>query len=167
MVADSLGEEMDKIPMTPHGADVLREELDRLKSAERPRIIKAIAEALEQGDLRENAEFQYAKEEQGFIEGRILEIENKLSAAQIIDVRDIVRSGKVIFGVTVTVVNLEDGKESVYKIVGDDESDLKLNKLSVYSPIARALVGKEIGDVAAVKTPNGDVELEIQSIEHL
>ena len=167
MVADSLGEEMDKIPMTPHGADVLREELDRLKSAERPRIIKAIAEALEQGDLRENAEFQYAKEEQGFIEGRILEVENKLSAAQIIDVRDIVRSGKIIFGVTVTVVNLEDGKESVYKIVGDDESDLKLNKLSVYSPIARALVGKEIGDVAAVKTPNGDVELEIQSIEHL
>ena len=167
MVADSLGEEMDKIPMTPHGADVLREELDRLKSAERPRIIKAIAEALEQGDLRENAEFQYAKEEQGFIEGRILEIENKLSAAQIIDVRDIVRSGKVIFGVTVTVVNLEDGKESVYKIVGDDESNLKLNKLSVYSPIARALVGKEIGDVAAVKTPNGDVELEIHSIEHL
>ena len=158
---------MDKIPMTPHGADVLREELDRLKSAERPRIIKAIAEALEQGDLRENAEFQYAKEEQGFIEGRILEIENKLSAAKIIDVRDIVRSGKVIFGVTVTVINIEDGKESVYKIVGDDESDLKLNKLSVYSPIARALVGKEIGDIAAVKTPSGDVELEIQSIEHL
>ena len=156
---------MDKIPMTPHGADVLREELDRLKSAERPRIIKAIAEALEQGDLRENAEFQYAKEEQGFIEGRILEIENKLSAAQIIDVRDIVRSGKVIFGVTVTVINIEDGKESVYKIVGDDESDLKLNKLSVYSPIARALVGKQIGDIAAVKTPSGDVELEIQSIE--
>ena len=158
---------MDKIPMTPHGADVLREELDRLKSAERPRIIKAISEALEQGDLRENAEFQYAKEEQGFIEGRILEIENKLSAAQIIDVRDIVRSGKVIFGVTVTVINIEDGKESVYKIVGDDESDLKLNKLSVYSPIARALVGKQIGDIAAVKTPSGDVELEIQSIEHL
>ena len=153
--------------MTPHGADVLREELDRLKSAERPRIIKAISEALEQGDLRENAEFQYAKEEQGFIEGRILEIENKLSAAQIIDVRDIVRSGKVIFGVTVTVINIEDGKESVYKIVGDDESDLKLNKLSVYSPIARALVGKQIGDIAAVKTPSGDVELEIQSIEHL
>ena len=158
---------MDKIPMTPHGADVLREELDRLKSTERPRIIKAISEALEQGDLRENAEFQYAKEEQGFIEGRILEIENKLSAAQIIDVRDIVRSGKVIFGVTVTVINIEDGKESVYKIVGDDESDLKLNKLSVYSPIARALVGKQIGDIAAVKTPSGDVELEIQSIEHL
>ena len=158
---------MDKIPMTPHGADVLREELDRLKAAERPRIIKAISEALEQGDLRENAEFQYAKEEQGFIEGRILEIENKLSAAQIIDVRDIVYSGKVIFGVTVTVINIEDGKESVYKIVGDDESDLKLNKLSVYSPIARALVGKQIGDIAAVKTPSGDVELEIQSIEHL
>ena len=167
MFTDSLGEEMDKIPMTPHGAHILREELDRLKSAERPRIIKAIAEALEQGDLRENAEFQYAKEEQGFIEGRILEIENKLSAAQIIDVRQIPPSGKVIFGVTVMVVNLEDEKESVYKIVGDDESDLKLNKISVYSPIARALVGKEIGDVAVVKTPNGDVEIEIRSIEHL
>ena len=158
---------MDKIPMTPHGADVLREELERLKSAERPRIIKAIAEALEQGDLRENAEFQYAKEEQGFIEGRILEIENKLSSAQIIDVRDIPPSGKVIFGVTVTVFNLEDEKESVYKIVGDDEADLRVKKISVYSPIARALVGKEIGDIAKVKTPKGDVELEIESIEHV
>ena len=158
---------MDKIPMTPYGADTLRAELDRLKSIERPRIIKAIAEALEQGDLRENAEFQYAKEEQGFIEGRLLEIENKLSLAQIIDVRDIASSGKIIFGVTVTVINLEDDEKSVYKIVGDDESDLKLNKLSVYSPFARALVGKEVGDVAVVKTPNGDVELEVKLIEHL
>ena len=158
---------MDKIPMTADGAEALREELDRLKSVERPRIIQAIAEAREQGDLRENAEFQYAKEEQGFIEGRILEVENKLSAAQVIDIRDIPPSGRVIFGVTVTVVNIENEEESTYKIVGDDEADLKLNKLSVYSPFARALVGKEIGDVALVKTPNGDIELEICSIEHV
>ena len=153
--------------MTADGAEALREELDRLKSVERPRIIQAIAEAREQGDLRENAEFQYAKEEQGFIEGRILEIENKLSAAQVINIRDIPSSGRVIFGVTVTVFNLKDEKESTYQIVGDDEADLKLNKLSVYSPFARALVGKEIGDVALVKSPNGDVELEIYSIEHI
>ena len=158
---------MDKIPMTADGAEALREELLRLKSVERPRIIQAIAEAREQGDLRENAEFQYAKEEQGFIEGRILEIENKLSAAQVINIRDIPFSGRVIFGVTVTVFNLEDEKESTYHIVGDDEADLKLNKLSVYSPFARALVGKEIGDVAVVKSPNGDLELEIYSIEHI
>tara|TARA_B100000029_G_C17095374_1_gene785856 strand:+ start:145 stop:621 length:477 start_codon:yes stop_codon:yes gene_type:complete len=158
---------MDKIPMTADGAEALREELVRLKSVERPRIIQAIAEAREQGDLRENAEFQYAKEEQGFIEGRILEIENKLSAAQVINIRDIPFSGRVIFGVTVTVFNLEDEKESTYHIVGDDEADLKLNKLSVYSPFARALVGKEIGDVAVVKSPNGDLELEIYSIEHI
>ncbi|HAK50775.1 MAG TPA: transcription elongation factor GreA [Gammaproteobacteria bacterium] len=158
---------MDKIPMTADGVKALREELDRLKSVERPRIIQAIAEAREQGDLRENAEFQYAKEEQGFIEGRILEVENKLSAAQVIDIRDISPSGRVIFGVTVTVVNIENEDESTYKIVGDDEADLKLNKLSVYSPFARALVGKEIGDVAVVKTLNGDIELEICSIEHV
>ena len=158
---------MDKIPMTADGAEALREELLRLKSVERPRIIQAIAEAREQGDLRENAEFQYAKEEQGFIEGRILEIENKLSAAQVINIRDIPSSVRVIFGVTVTVFNLKDEKESTYQIVGDDEADLKLNKLSVYSPFARALVGKEIGDVALVKSPNGDVELEIYSIEHI
>mgnify|MGYP001192104780 FL=1 len=158
---------MDKIPMTADGAEALREELDRLKSVERPRIIQAIAEAREQGDLRENAEFQYAKEEQGFIEGRILDIENKLSVAQVINIRDIPSSGRVIFGVTVTVVNLEDEKESTYQVVGDDEADLKSNKLSVYSPFARALVGKKIGDIAVVKSPNGEIELEICSIEHI
>ncbi len=153
--------------MTADGAEALREELDRLKSVERPRIIQAIAEAREQGDLRENAEFQYAKEEQGFIEGRILDIENKLSVAQVINIRDIPSSGRVIFGVTVTVVNLEDEKESTYQVVGDDEADLKSNKLSVYSPFARALVGKKIGDIAVVKSPNGEIELEICSIEHI
>jgi transcription elongation factor GreA len=158
---------MDKIPMTADGAEALREELDRLKSVERPRIIQAIAEAREQGDLRENAEFQYAKEEQGFIEGRILDIENKLSVAQVINIREIPSSGRVIFGVTVTVVNLEDEKESTYQVVGDDEADLKSNKLSVYSPFARALIGKKIGDIAVVNSPNGEIELEICSIEHI
>ena len=158
---------MDKIPMTADGAEALREELDRLKSVERPRIIQAIAEAREQGDLRENAEFQYAKEEQGFLEGRILDIENKLSVAQVINIREIPSSGRVIFGVTVTVVNLEDEKESTYQVVGDDEADLKSNKLSVYSPFARALIGKKIGDIAVVNSPNGEIELEICSIEHI
>lgn len=153
--------------MTAKGAEALRAELVRLKQVERPRIVKAISEAREQGDLRENAEFQYAKEEQGFIEGRIGEIENKLSAAQVINVKDIAATGRVIFGTTVTVVNLANDSQSRYQIVGDDEADLKVNKLSVYSPIARALIGKEIGDVAVVSTPNGDVELEVSEVEHI
>jgi transcription elongation factor GreA len=153
--------------MTAKGAEALRAELVRLKQVERPRIVKAISEAREQGDLRENAEFQYAKEEQGFIEGRIGEIENKLSAAQVINVKDIAATGRVIFGTTVTVVNLANDSQSRYQIVGDDEADLKVNKLSVYSPIARALIGKEIGDVAVVSTPNGDVELEVSDVEHI
>ena len=158
---------MDKIPMTATGEKSLRSEVDRLKSVERPRIVQAISEALEQGDLRENAEYQYAKEEQGFIEGRILEIENKLSAAQVIDVMSIAPTGKVIFGTTVKLVNLDDDAESTYQIVGDDESDIKVNKISIYSPVARALIGKEIGDVVMVVTPNGNVEYEICSVEHL
>lgn len=158
---------MDKIPMTADGAEALREELKRLRSVERPRIVKAISEAREQGDLRENAEYQYAKEEQGFIEGRIAEIENKLSTAQIIDVRDIQPTGKIIFGTTVKLLNLDDDQEVTYKIVGDDEADIKVGKISVYSPIARALIGKEVGDVAQVKTPNGEVEYEINAVEHL
>lgn len=158
---------MDKIPMTADGARALRDELNRLKSVERPRIVKAISEAREQGDLRENAEYQYAKEEQGFIEGRINEIENKLSAAQIIDVQNIQPTGKVIFGTTVKLVNLDNDEEVSYKIVGDDEADIKVGKLSIYSPIARALIGKEVGDVAQVKTPNGDAEYEICSVEHI
>jgi transcription elongation factor GreA len=158
---------MAKIPMTADGAKALRAEVTQLKSVERPRIVQAISEALAQGDLRENAEFQYAKEEQGFIEGRILEIENKLSSAQIIDVTEISPNGKVFFGTTVKLLNLDNDEKSTYKIVGDDESDIKLNKISIYSPVARALVGKELGDCVVVVTPNGEVEYEICSIEHI
>ena len=153
--------------MTINGERALREELDRLKSQERPRIVQAIAEAREQGDLRENAEYQYAKEEQGFIEGRILEIEGKLSNAQVIDVTQIAESGKVIFGTTVELLNLDSDESISYQIVGDDESDIKANKISVYSPIARAMVGKEVGDVAVVTTPSGEVEYEICGIQHI
>lgn len=153
--------------MTASGENMLREELDKLKGQERPRIVQAIAEARAQGDLRENAEYQYAKEEQGFIEGRIAEIEGKLSNAQVIDVTQIPESGKVIFGTTVELMNLETDEEITYQIVGDDESDIKLSKISVYSPIARALIGKEVDDVVVVKTPNGDVEYEICAVKHI
>ena len=152
--------------MTVQGAAALRDELKRLKSEDRPRIIKAIAEAREQGDLRENAEYQYAKEEQGFIEGRIQEIEAKLSTAQVIDVTSIPPSDKVIFGATVELLNLDQDQEVTYQIVGDDEADAKQGKLSVYSPIARALVGKPVGDIAKVKTPDGEVEYEICAVHH-
>lgn len=158
---------MTKEPMTATGEKMLRDELDHLKSVRRPQIVQAIAEARAQGDLRENAEYQYAKEEQGFIEGRIKEIEGKLSAAQVIDITRIPAAGKVIFGTTVELMNLETEADVIYKIVGDDEADIKKNKLSVYSPIARALIGKEVGDVVNVKTPGGEVEYEICSIEHL
>ena len=158
---------MDKVPMTKQGAEALREELTRLKSVERPRIVKAIAEAREQGDLRENAEYQYAKHEQGFIEGRIQDVEGKLSVAQIIDITSIQPSGRVIFGTTVGLVNLDNDQALTWQVVGDEESDLKLNKLSIYSPIARALIGKEVGEVVSVKTPEGQVKYEICSIEHL
>ena len=158
---------MKKIPMTVQGAEALRAELDRLKTKERPRIVKAISLAREQGDLRENAEYQYAKEEQGFIEGRILEVGNKLSAVQVIDITQIPESGKVIFGATVGLLNLTEDEKLSYRIVGDEEADIKSGKLSIYSPIARALIGKEIGDEVAVQTPAGEVEYEICSVEHL
>ena len=158
---------MDKIPMTVQGAASLRAELNRLKSEERPRIVKAIAEAREQGDLRENAEYQYAKEEQGFIEGRIHDLEGKLSNAQVIDVTKIPNSGKVIFGVTVMLMNLNNDEEVSFQIVGDEEADIKENKLSVYSPIGRALIGKEEGDEVSVDTPGGQVEYEILEVRHL
>lgn len=160
---------MEKIPMTAQGEQLLRQELDHLKSVRRPAIVNAIAEARAQGDLRENAEYQYAKEEQGFIEGRIAEIEHKLSKAQVIDVTRIPPSGKVIFGTTVSLMNLtaEEDVTVTYKIVGDDEADIKVSKISVYSPIARALIGKEVGDVAKVKTPQGEIEYEICSVDHL
>ena len=158
---------VDKVPMTVAGEAFLRKELDRLKSQERPRIIKEIATARAQGDLRENAEYQYAKEEQGMIEARIADAEGKLSVAQVIDVTTIDPTGKVLFGVTVGLINLGDDSEVTYKIVGDDEADLKENKISVYTPIARALVGKEVGDVVVVTTPSGEIQYEIDSVEHL
>ena len=157
---------MEKVPMTADGASALREELNRLKSTERPRIVQEISEALEQGDLRENAEYQYAKEEQGLIEARISEIAAKLSAAQIIDVRSIPPSGRVIFGTTVTLLNVSTD-EVTYQIVGDDEADITKNKISVYSPVARGLITKEEGDSVIIQTPSGPVEYEILTIEHL
>jgi len=158
---------MDKIPMTVHGVAALRKELDRLKSEERPRIVKAISEAREQGDLRENAEYQYAKEEQGFIEGRIHDLEGKLSNAQIIEVTKIPYTGKVIFGVTVMLMNLDNGEEIAFQVVGDEEADIKENKISIYSPLARALIGKQEGDEVSVEAPRGHVEYEILEVKHL
>ena len=158
---------MDKIPMTAGGEAALRSELDNLKLVERPRIVQAIAEARAQGDLRENAEYQYAKDEQGFIEGRIVEIGSKLSNARVIDVTSITPTGKVIFGTTVKLMNLDTEQEVTYQIVGDDEADIKSNKISIYSPIARALVGKSVDDVVVVNAPSGDIEYEILSVEHL
>jgi len=158
---------MEKIPMTAFGEQALRAELEQLKTVRRPSIVKAIAEARAQGDLRENAEYQYAKEEQGFVEGRIAEIEQKLSNAQIIDVTRIPPNGRVVFGTTVGLMNLESEENVTYQIVGDDEADIKVSKISVYSPIARALIGKGIGDVARVQTPTGEVEYEIYKVDHV
>ena len=160
---------MSKVPMTVSGEESLRQELERLKKVERPRITQAIAEAREHGDLKENAEYHAAREQQSFNEGRIMEIEGKLANAQVIDVTAIPKSGKVIFGTTVSLVNLTTEEEITvtYQIVGDDEADIKVNKISVYSPIARALIGKAIGDVAKVITPTGDVEYEICSVDHV
>ncbi|MDV6315512.1 transcription elongation factor GreA [Idiomarina sp. HP20-50] len=157
---------MNQIPMTEHGAQLLRDELKRLKTIERPRIVEAIADAREHGDLKENAEYHAAREQQGFCEGRIQEIESKLSNAQIIDVTKVPNNGKVIFGSTVTVYNTKTDEEVTYKIVGDDEADIKSNLISVNSPIARALIGKEIDDIATVTTPNGEVEYEVVAVEY-
>ncbi|PTB99246.1 transcription elongation factor GreA [Marinobacter sp. Z-F4-2] len=158
---------MNQIPMTSRGAEMLREELKRLKSEDRPRIIQAIAVAREHGDLKENAEYHAAREQQGFCEGRIQEIEAKLSNAQIIDITTIPNQGKVIFGSTVTVYNTSTDKEVTYKIVGDDESDIKQNLISVNSPFARALIGKQVDDAVVVSTPSGDVEYEVVKVEYL
>tara|TARA_A100001518_G_scaffold1835_1_gene1756 strand:- start:378 stop:854 length:477 start_codon:yes stop_codon:yes gene_type:complete len=158
---------MNKVPMTVAGEKSLREELNHLKSEARPQVIAAIAEAREHGDLKENAEYHAAREQQGFIEGRIQEIESKLSGAQVIDVTKLPKTGKVIFGVTVSLLNLDSDASVTYRIVGEDEADIKAGRISVTSPIARALIGKEEGDVVVVKTPGGDVEYEIESVEHL
>ncbi len=157
---------MNQIPMTEHGAQLLRDELKRLKTVERPRIVEAIADASEHGDVKENAEYHAAREQQGFCEGRIQEIESKLSNAQIIDVTKVPNNGKVIFGSTVTVYNTKTDEEVTYKIVGDDEADIKSNLISVNSPIARALIGKEIDDIATVTTPNGEVEYEVVAVQY-
>lgn len=151
--------------MTVEGAEKLREELNRLKYVERPKIINAIAEARSHGDLKENAEYHAAREQQGFIEGRILEIEAKLSTAHVIDVTLIEKTGRVIFGVTVRLTN-ENGNSITYQIVGEDEADINLNKISVTSPVARALVGKYEGDNVEVITPEGTILYEIIEVVH-
>lgn len=157
---------MQRFPMTIEGEIALQNELRQLKQEERPRVIKDIAEAREHGDLKENAEYHAAREQQGFIEGRIKEIEHKLAHAQVINVHDIPKTGKVIFGTTVTLLNLATDQGVSYKIVGEDEANVKVNKISVTSPIARALIGKEEGDEVVVKTPGGEVEYEIELVEH-
>ena len=158
---------MNRVPMTVRGEQVLREELERLKKVERPRITQAIAEAREHGDLKENAEYHAAREQQSFAEGRIKELEHKLSHAQIIDVTTIPVTGKVVFGATVTLIDVEDDRIVAYRIVGEDEADAKANLISVNSPIARALVGKTEGDEVIVNAPGGDVIYEIEAVEHL
>ena len=157
---------MNKVPMTVSGEAALREELEHLKKVERPRISTAIAEAREHGDLKENAEYHAAREQQSFTEGRIMEIEGKLAGAQVIDVTQIPKTGKVIFGTTVDLVNVDTDETVSYRIVGEDEADVKNNLISVGSPIARALIGKEEGDVVTVKAPGGDVEYEIDEVRH-
>ena len=158
---------MQRFPMTIEGAKSLEEELQRLKTTERPRISKAIAEAREHGDLKENAEYHAAREEQGFIEGRIADIEGKLSAAQIIDIRSIPYTGKVVFGCTVTIINVDTDESKTYRIVGDDEADIKQGRISAASPIARGLLGKSEGDSVEIETPGGKVEYEIEKVEHI
>ncbi|HKJ77031.1 MAG TPA: transcription elongation factor GreA [Gammaproteobacteria bacterium] len=157
---------MNKTPMTARGAEQLREELQELKQVARPKVIQAIAEAREHGDLKENAEYHAAREQQGFIEGRISEIEDKLSSAQIIDVSQLNAGSKVVFGATVDLVEVETEEEVTYQIVGEDEADIKKGLISVGSPIARALIGKEEGDVARVEAPGGVREYEIESVRY-
>jgi transcription elongation factor GreA len=158
---------MSLIPMTVQGAEALRAELNELKTVKRPAVILAIAEARAHGDLKENAEYHAAREQQGFIEGRIQDIEAKLSNAQIIDVTKLPNNGKVIFGATVTILNLDTDEEVTYRIVGDDEADIKNNLISVNSPIARGLIGKTADEVVNITTPKGVVEYEITDVQYL
>jgi transcription elongation factor GreA len=158
---------MNKFPLTVAGANKLRAELEELKTVVRPRIVAAIAEARAHGDLKENAEYHAAKEQQSFSEGRIAEIESKLSNAHIIDVTRVEARGKVVFGATVKIENLDTGDIVTYQIVGEDEANIKDGRISVGSPIARALIGKEIEDVVIVKAPSGDIEYEILAIQYI
>lgn len=153
--------------MTINGAEYLKEELHQLKTLKRPQVIAAIAEARAHGDLKENAEYHAAKEMQGFIEGRITEIETKLASAQVIDITKINNQGKVIFGSTIHLINTDNEEKVIYQIVGEDEADIKHLKISVASPIARALIGKEEGDSVDVQTPAGLVNLEIDKVEYI
>ncbi len=156
-----------KVPLTARGAEKLREELKELKTVARPRVVEAIAEARAHGDLKENAEYHAAREQQGFIEGRIKEIESKLSHAQIIDVTTLNAGGRIVFGTTVTLADEETGEEVTYQIVGDDEADIKQGLISINSPVARALISKEEGDIAEVKTPGGIKEYEIVKVQYI
>ena len=158
---------MPKVPMTIAGAERLRAELNELKTVQRPKISKAIAEAREHGDLKENAEYHAAREQQSFCEGRITEIEAKLSESEIIDISKIEPTGKVIFGTTVTLFNLDTDESVIYQIVGEDEADVASGKISVVSPIARAIMGKPDGEEVVVKVPAGEVQYEIEKIEHI
>ncbi|MDO5069717.1 transcription elongation factor GreA [Neisseria sp. Dent CA1/247] len=158
---------MQKIPLTARGAELLKEELQQLKSVARPQVIEAIAEARSHGDLSENAEYEAAKERQGFIEGRIAEVEHKLSMAHIINPAEIHAEGKVVFGATVTLEDLDTEEQVRYQIVGEDEADIKNNKIFVGSPIARALIGKVEGDVAEVQAPGGMREYDIVAVEYI
>jgi transcription elongation factor GreA len=158
---------MNKVPLTVTGANKLRAELEELKTVVRPRIIQAISDAREHGDLKENAEYHAAREQQSFAEGRIAEIEGKLSNANIIDVTKTDANGKVVFGATVEIEDINSGKVVTYQIVGEDEANIKEGRISVGSPIARALIGKEVEDVVVVKAPSGNIEYEILSIQYI
>lgn len=158
---------MQTFPMTELGAKLLNEELEQLKGIERPNIIQAIAEARAHGDLSENAEYHAAKEKQAFVEGRIAQIEAKLSRAQVIIPSQVNSEGKIFFGNTISLINTNTNEEFTYQIVGDDEADIKLNKISINSPVARSLIGKEVGDVIQVQAPNAVIEYEIIEIVSL
>jgi transcription elongation factor GreA len=158
---------MAKIPMTPNGMARLTEEVQHLKSVERPNVIAAIAEARAHGDLRENAEYHAAKERQGWIEARIRDIDSKLSHVQVIDVSTMTNNGKVVFGATVTLVDVDTDQELTYQIVGEDEADLKVQKLSIGSPMARGMIGKTVGDAFEVNTPKGILSYEIVRVEYI
>jgi transcription elongation factor GreA len=158
---------MSSVPITVHGAQLLKDELHRLKHVERPAVINAIAEARAQGDLSENAEYDAAKERQSFIEGRIADLEGKLSAAQIIDPKLLDAEGRVVFASTVTLEDLDSGDKATYQIVGEDEADLKLMKISISSPIARALIGKYAGDEVEVQAPGGVRSYEVLEVRYI
>ncbi len=158
---------MSKVPLTVNGAELLRQELHRLKTVDRPAVINAIAEARAQGDLSENAEYEAAKERQGFIEGRIIELEAKLGSAQIIDPKKVNADGRCVFGSTVILEDTNNGDVVTYQIVGEDEADIKLRKISISSPIARALIGKSSGDIAEVQAPGGIREYEVVDVQYV